>query len=129
VTFTGVLYGRDKWAAMAASDLFILPSYQENFALAAVDAVQSGLPVLLSRRVNLWKDLVDAGVGRDCEPDVNSVTTALGACLDAADWRRAALAAGKDLLAERFNWATTAARLEAVYESLRAPQRKPALVS
>ncbi len=129
VTFTGVLYGRDKWAAMAASDLFILPSYQENFALAAVDAVQSGLPVLLSRRVNLWKDLVDAGVGRDCEPELNSVAAALGTCLDDVDWRRAAVAAGKDLLAERFNWATTAARLETVYESLRTPQEKPALVS
>jgi glycosyltransferase involved in cell wall biosynthesis len=129
VTFTGVLYGRDKWAAMAASDLFILPSYQENFALAAVDAVQSGLPVLLSRRVNLWKDLVDAGVGRDCEPELSSVTTALGDCLDDAEWRKSAVAVGKELLSERFNWATTATRLEAVYESVRAPQGKPALVS
>lgn len=129
VTFTGVLYGRDKWAAMAASDLFILPSYQENFALAAVDAVRSGLPVLLSRRVNLWKDLVDAGVGRDCEPELNSVTAALGACLDDAAWRQSAIPAGKELLSERFNWATTTARLETVYESLRAPQGKPALVS
>ena len=129
VTFTGVLYGREKWAAMAASDLFVLPSYQENFALAAVDAVQSGLPVMLSRRVNLWKDLVDAGVARDCEPELDSVAAALGKCLDDSDWRRAALPAGRKLLSERFNWATTAARLKTIYESVRSPSESPVLVS
>jgi glycosyltransferase involved in cell wall biosynthesis len=129
VTFTGVLYGRDKWAAMAASDLFVLPSYQENFALAAVDAVRSGLPVLLSRRVNLWKDLVDAGVARDCEPELNSLITVLGECLTDGDWRQSAVHAGKKLLAERFNWATSAARLETIYESVCSPNESPALVS
>jgi glycosyltransferase involved in cell wall biosynthesis len=129
VTFTGVLYGRDKWAAMAASDLFVLPSYQENFALAAVDAVQSGLPVLLSRRVNLWKDLVDAGVARDCEPDLNSLVPVLAGGLSDEEWRRSAVRAGKKLLSERFNWATTAAGLETIYESIRSPSERPALVS
>ncbi len=129
VTFTGVLYGRDKWAAMAASDLFVLPSYQENFALAAVDAVQSGLPVLLSRRVNLWKDLVDAGVARDCEPELDSLVTVLGQCLNNSNWRQAAVDAGRKLLSERFNWATTAARLETIYEAVRSPNESPTLVS
>ena len=59
----------------------------------------------------------------------NNQETALGACLDDAEWRRAAVLAGKELLSERFNWATTAARLETIYESVRAPQEKPALVS
>ena len=79
VTFTGLLSGRDKWGAMAASELFVLPSYQENFALAVVDALNSGLPVVLSRRVNLWKDVVEAGAARDCDVTVESVAAALGA--------------------------------------------------
>ena len=116
VTLTGILYGRDKWAAMAASDLFVLPSYQENFALAAVDAIRSGLPVLLSRRVNLWKDVVDAGAGRDCETNVDSVADALETCLNDAEWRHSAARAGETLLSSRFNWTTTAARLESVYQ-------------
>ena len=37
ITLTGPLYGRDKWAAQAASDLFVLPSYQENFAISVVE--------------------------------------------------------------------------------------------
>jgi glycosyltransferase involved in cell wall biosynthesis len=115
VTFTGLLSGRDKWAAMAASDLFVLPSYQENFALAAVDAIRSGLPVLLSRRVNLWKDVVDARAGRDCETTVDSVTETLNACLADAVWRTEAAEAGARLLTTRFNWAKTAAGLEESY--------------
>jgi glycosyltransferase involved in cell wall biosynthesis len=106
-----------------------LPSYQENFALTVVDAIQSGLPVLVSRRVNLWKDLVDAGAARDCEPELNSVATTLGACLTDNEWRHAAVRAGKSLLAERFNWATTAARLETIYETVRSPSESPTLVS
>ncbi|HET6324543.1 MAG TPA: glycosyltransferase [Planctomycetaceae bacterium] len=129
VTFTGLLSGRDKWAAMAASDLFVLPSYQENFALTVVDAIQSGLPVLVSRRVNIWKDLVDAGAARDCEPELNSVAATLSDCLSDLEWRHAAARAGKSLLSERFNWATTAARLETIYEAVRLPSESPALVS
>jgi glycosyltransferase involved in cell wall biosynthesis len=129
VTFTGILSGRDKWAAMAASDLFVLPSYQENFALTVVDAIQSGLPVLVSRRVNIWKDLVDAGAARDCEPEVNSVTKTLSTCLSDREWRHAAVRAGKALLSERFNWTTTAAQLETIYETVRSPRERPALVS
>ena len=129
VTFTGILSGRDKWAAMAASDLFVLPSYQENFALTVVDAIRSGLPVLVSRRVNIWKDLVDAGAARDCEPELNSVTTTLGTCLSDPEWRHAAVRAGKALLSERFNWTTTAAQLETIYETVRSPRERAALVS
>ena len=122
VTFTGLLYGRDKWAAMAASDLFVLPSYQENFGLSVVDAIRSGLPVLLSRRVNLWKDVVEAGAGRDCETSVESVADKLNECLADPVWRTAAAQAGARLLETRFNWKTTAAHLEQIYaEAIPAP--------
>lgn len=117
VTFTGLLSGRNKWGAMAASDLFVLPSYQENFALAAVDAIRGGLPVLLSRRVNLWKDIVEAGAGRDCDTNVAAVTGTLYDCLADPVWRRDAAQAGGRLLTQRFNWTTTAVRLEEIYAS------------
>ena len=129
VTFTGVLYGHDKWAAMAASDLFVLPSYQENFALAAVDAIRSGLPVLLSRRVNLWKDVVDAGAGRDCDISVESVAEKLTECLADPGWRADAARAGARLLETRFNWKTTAAHLEQIYAEAIPGSNHPSLAS
>jgi len=116
VTLTGPLYGRDKWAAQAASDLFVLPSYQENFAISVAEALRSGLPVVLSRRVNVWNDIVEAGAGRDCELDVPSLAGTLTQCLTDTDWRRHAAEAGAALLTRRFNWKTTAERLEMIYE-------------
>ena len=99
VTFTGLLQGREKWGALAASDLFVLPSYQENFGLAVVEAIRSGVPVILSRYVNLWKDVVDAGAGRACEINVESVAATLRESLDdfelaavgRSSWRRLAI--------------------------------------
>ena len=121
VTMTGPLYGRDKWAAIAASDLFVLPSYQENFALAAVwRPSEESVPVLLSRRVNLWQDLIDAGAGRDCELDVDSLAQRLQQCLDDCPWRQSAAQQGRELLAGRFDWSRTAEKLAGVYEAARS---------
>ena len=122
VTITGPLYGREKWAALAGSDLFVLPSYQENFALSVVEALRSGLPVLLSRRVNLWKDVVDAGAGRDCDISVSDLAEALTDCLGDSRWREAAGRAGEKLLVHRFNWTLTAERFETIYENARSSQ-------
>jgi glycosyltransferase involved in cell wall biosynthesis len=120
VTLTGPLYDRDKWAAQAASDLFVLPSYQENFAISVAEALRGGLPVVLSRRVNLWNDVVEAGAGRDCALDVQELARTLTQCLADTEWRRSAAVAGTALLTRRFNWKTTAERLESVYEKYRS---------
>jgi len=48
VLFAGPLYGDDKLAALAAADLFVLPSLFESFGNAAAEAVAAGIPVLVS---------------------------------------------------------------------------------
>lgn len=48
VLFAGPLYGDDKLAALAAADLFVLPSLFESYGNAAAEAVAAGLPVLLT---------------------------------------------------------------------------------
>ncbi len=55
--FVGPLSGERKWSALAAADLFMLPSYQENFAIALVEALRVGTPALISKRVNIWQAL------------------------------------------------------------------------
>ena len=64
VTFTGMLTGDAKWAALRAADVFALPSHQENFGIAVVEALASGVPVLISDKVNIWREIVadDAGL-------------------------------------------------------------------
>jgi glycosyltransferase involved in cell wall biosynthesis len=48
VILAGALFGTDKLAALAAADLFVLPSLAESFGNAAAEAVAAGVPVLLT---------------------------------------------------------------------------------
>jgi glycosyltransferase involved in cell wall biosynthesis len=63
VTFTGPLYGEEKWGALAAAEAFILPSHQENLGMAVAEALAVGVPVLISKKVNIWREITEAGAG------------------------------------------------------------------
>ena len=76
ITCTGMLQGAAKWGALRAADVFVLPSHQENFGVAVVEALAMGLPTLLSEQVNIWRDVVAAGAGL-AAPDTLAGTTAL----------------------------------------------------
>jgi len=57
ITFTGMLSGNLKWGAFGAADAFILPSHQENFGIAVAEALACGTPVLISNKVNIWREI------------------------------------------------------------------------
>jgi glycosyltransferase involved in cell wall biosynthesis len=57
VTWTGMLTGDLKWGAFHASDAFALPSHQENFGIAVAEALGCALPVLISDKVNIWREV------------------------------------------------------------------------
>ena len=57
-----MLTGNLKWGAFAAADAFMLPSHQENFGIAVVEALACGIPVLISNKINIWREIVDDGM-------------------------------------------------------------------
>ncbi len=59
----GMLEGDLKWGALRSAEAFVLPSHQENFGVAVVEALACGLPVLISDKVNIWPDIVEDGAG------------------------------------------------------------------
>jgi len=63
ITWAGMLVGEDKWAAFHAADAFVLPSHQENFGIAVAEALACGLPVLISDKVNIWREIEEDGAG------------------------------------------------------------------
>jgi glycosyltransferase involved in cell wall biosynthesis len=63
VHFLGALYGNDLLQAYADSDLFVLLSHRENFGMVVVEAMASGLPVLLSAEVGLSSDIAKYRAG------------------------------------------------------------------
>jgi glycosyltransferase involved in cell wall biosynthesis len=64
VHWTGMLKGDLKWGAFYAAEAFVLPSHQENFGIAVVEALACALPVLISDKVNIWPDIAhdEAGI-------------------------------------------------------------------
>lgn len=63
ITWTGMLQGDAKWGALYASAVFALPSHQENFGIAVAEAMGCGLPVLISDKVNIWREIESDGAG------------------------------------------------------------------
>lgn len=63
VIFTGMIEGDLKQGAFAAADAFVLPSHQENFGMSVVEALAAGVPVLISDRVNIWREIETDGAG------------------------------------------------------------------
>jgi glycosyltransferase involved in cell wall biosynthesis len=59
----GMLSGAAKWGALYGCDAFVLPSHQENFGIAVVEALACGKPVLISDQVNIWREIADADAG------------------------------------------------------------------
>ena len=63
IIFPGMLTGDVKWGALAAADAFVLPSHQENFGIAVVEALACGTPVLISNKINIWREIEADGAG------------------------------------------------------------------
>lgn len=63
IVFPGMLSGDAKWGAFYMSEAFVLPSHQENFGIAVVEALACKKPVLISNQVNIWPEIKDGGGG------------------------------------------------------------------
>ena len=63
VHFVGMLSGDTKWGAFYGCEAFVLPSHQENFGIAVVEALACGIPVLISDKINIWQEINNDGAG------------------------------------------------------------------
>jgi glycosyltransferase involved in cell wall biosynthesis len=63
ITWAGMLRDDRKWEALAASEIFVLPSHQENFGIAVAEALACGIPVLISNKVNIWREIASENAG------------------------------------------------------------------
>lgn len=63
IIWTGMVGGDLKWGAFYASEVFALPSHQENFGIVVAEALACGIPVLISDQVNIWREIKKDEVG------------------------------------------------------------------
>jgi glycosyltransferase involved in cell wall biosynthesis len=63
ISWPGMLRDEAKWGAFYCAEAFVLPSHQENFGIAVAEALGCGVPVLVSDKVNIWREIKLGGAG------------------------------------------------------------------
>lgn len=124
--FVGWLDGAERLAALRGAGLFVLPSHQENFGLAAAEAMAARVPVVLSDRVNLAALVTAAGAGWVVPPDAAALRKALAAALRDGSGRVARGRAGERVARERFSWGAVGAQLVELYQRIGGGRREGA---
>jgi poly(glycerol-phosphate) alpha-glucosyltransferase len=114
VIITGYLDGADRLAALAAADIFALPAIGEGLSMAVLEALGTGLPVILSPECNL-PEAEAVGAGLIVAPEVSVLAEALRTLLDDPDGRKGMGVAARQLIHERFTWDGVAVQLEKGY--------------
>lgn len=120
VRFLGFLSGREKWQALAAAEAFVLPSQQENFAIALAEALHAGTPALLTRKVNIWREVTEAGAGWALDEDTleTSIATHLAALFDTPEKQTTASEAARTLAGRAFDWEISGRATHALYDEV-----------
>jgi glycosyltransferase involved in cell wall biosynthesis len=77
VHWPGMLTGDVKWGAFRECDAFILPSHQENFGIVVAEAMACGRPVLITNKVNIWREIDKDQSGFVANDDQNGINMLL----------------------------------------------------
>lgn len=118
VTFTGILTGKEKLEAYAASDIFVLPSYSENFGIAAVEAMACGIPVVVTDQVGISKEIQDYRAGIVVNTNAESLYNGINLLLKNPDLKIEMAANGKKLVREHYDINKVADMMIGVYDGV-----------
>jgi glycosyltransferase involved in cell wall biosynthesis len=127
VRFLGHLTAEAKWSALAASEIFMLPSLQENFAIAVAEALQLGTPVLITKTINIWREIVSAGAGIALREEdlVDDLANHAADLLLDREKRRAMGGRALALAQRAYTWPVSTQRICALYDRVIAAHRLP----
>ncbi len=118
VTFTGMLTGKEKIEAYAASDIFVLPSYSENFGMSAVEAMACGLPVVISNKVGIYKEIERNKAGIVIDTDAKNLYQGIKLLLEDSELREEIAINGRRLAEEYYNIDKVADKMIEAYQEI-----------
>jgi glycosyltransferase involved in cell wall biosynthesis len=115
ITWTGMVSGNLKWGAFYASEVFVLPSHQENFGLVVAESLGCGCPVLISNKVNIWHEIQADNAGLVEEDSVEGTTKNLQHWLNMPSSKKDAMrASALDCFTKRFSIGVTSEKIREV---------------
>ncbi len=117
VTFTGMLTGSIKQAALAAANLYVAPSYSEGFSLSVLEGMASGLPCVITTGCN-FPQAATAKAARVVDIDVDAIADALINCLINPQQAQLMGLKARQLIFQNYTWEQAAKKLSQVYENI-----------
>ncbi|MGD0721547.1 MAG: glycosyltransferase [Roseiarcus sp.] len=93
IHWTGMLAGDVKWGAFRCAEFFALPSHQENFGVVVAEALALATPVLITDKVNIWREIEMDAAGVVVRDDVEGIAAGLARMCALSRPERGAMAA------------------------------------
>lgn len=124
-SFAGFVTGEDKDLLLQGSDIFVLPSFSENFGIAIAEAMAVGLPVIVTPDVQIAPDIADAEAGLVVEGEVETLKSAIAMLLTSPEQRHQLGENGKRLVSRQYSWKAIAHNLARAYSALIQNQPLP----
>ncbi|MBI5722972.1 MAG: glycosyltransferase [Planctomycetes bacterium] len=126
--FIGPVDGEEKWRTYAAADVFVLPSFTENFGLVVAEALACGLPVITTTGTP-WRQISELGCGWLVEPAAGPLADAIRQATALPHERLVQMgSAGSQYVRRRFNWRQSAGKMIEVYKWLLGGPRPDCII-
>ena len=117
VTFTGMLTGTLKYAALAASDLYVAPSYSEGFSVSVLEGMASGMPCIITTGCNFPEAAIE-NVALVVNIDAQAITEALLTCLENL-WEAKEMGdRARQFVFQNYTWNNIAYKMEQIYSKI-----------
>lgn len=119
IHWPGTVFGDVKWGALRACDAFVLPSHQENFGVAVAETLAAGRPVLITDKVNIWREVVSDAAGLVSTDDAAGVGDMLARFVSLPQSEKNAMGkAARDCFLDRFEISIPAKQLGRVLSEI-----------
>jgi glycosyltransferase involved in cell wall biosynthesis len=117
-SFVGFVNGYDKDLLLQGSDLFVLPTYSENFGIALAEAMVSGLPIITTPGVQIAPEIAEAQAGIIVEGEIEALQAAIANFLNSPQLREQMGQNGRSFALECYSWETIAKQLVTAYQKI-----------
>jgi glycosyltransferase involved in cell wall biosynthesis len=117
-TIAGFVRGEKKLGLLQDADIFVLPSYYENFGIAVAEAMAVGIPVVISNGVHIWDAVETAEAGWVSECNAIDFTNKLSLALDDRDESQKRGRNGREYALKYYSWKAIAEQIIPIYQKL-----------
>lgn len=118
IHFIGPVSDVHKWGLYADAELFVLPSYSENFGNVVAEAMAMGCPVVISPEVGIASVVEAAGAGIVTPCDPRSLASAIRRLLADSGAARELGLRGRATVHAKLSWDGIAAQTEGLYRNV-----------